>query len=29
MLEKKMAENPDFADYKGITGVFLPRIPKR
>jgi steroid 5-alpha reductase family enzyme len=29
MLEKKMAENPDFADYKRKTSVFLPWIPKR
>ncbi|MGB8919274.1 MAG: DUF1295 domain-containing protein [Candidatus Sulfotelmatobacter sp.] len=29
MLEKKMAENPDFADYKRRTSVFLPWIPKR
>ena len=29
MLEKKMAENPDFVDYKRRTSVFLPWIPKR
>jgi steroid 5-alpha reductase family enzyme len=29
MLEKKMAENPDFAEYKSKTSVFLPRFPKR
>jgi steroid 5-alpha reductase family enzyme len=29
MLEKKMAENPDFAEYKRRTSVFLPWIPKR
>jgi steroid 5-alpha reductase family enzyme len=29
MLEKKMAENPDFTDYKRRTSVFLPWIPKR
>ena len=28
MLEKKMAENPDFADYKRRTSVFVPRFPK-
>jgi len=29
MLEKKMAENPDFATYKRRTNVFLPWFPKR
>jgi steroid 5-alpha reductase family enzyme len=29
MLEKKMAENPDFAEYKRSTNVFLPWFPKR
>jgi steroid 5-alpha reductase family enzyme len=29
MLEKKMAENPDFAEYKKRTSVFLPWFPKR
>jgi steroid 5-alpha reductase family enzyme len=29
MLEKKMAENPDFADYRRRTSVFVPWIPKR
>jgi hypothetical protein len=29
MLEKKMAKNPDFADYKRRTSLFLPRSPKR
>lgn len=29
MLEKKMAENPDFAEYKRRTNVFLPWFPKR
>lgn len=29
MLEKKMAENPDFAKYKRSTNVFLPWFPKR
>jgi len=29
MLEKKMAENPDFAQYKRRTSVFLPWFPKR
>ena len=29
MLEKKMAENPDFAEYKRRTSVFLPWFPKR
>ena len=28
MLERKMAENPDFADYKKRTSVFVPRFPK-
>ena len=28
MLERKMAENPDFADYKRRTSVFVPRFPK-
>jgi steroid 5-alpha reductase family enzyme len=29
MLEKKMAENPDFAEYKRRTSVFLPWFPRR
>jgi steroid 5-alpha reductase family enzyme len=29
MLEKKMAENPDFAEYKRRTKVFLPWAPKK
>jgi steroid 5-alpha reductase family enzyme len=29
MLEKKMAENPDFAKYKRRTNVFVPWFPKR
>jgi steroid 5-alpha reductase family enzyme len=29
MLEKKMAENPDFAEYKRRTNVLLPWFPKR
>jgi len=29
MLEKKMAENPDFADYKRRTSVFVPWILKK
>jgi len=29
MLEKKMAENPDFAEYKRRTSLFLPWFPKR
>lgn len=29
MLEKKMAENPDFAEYRRRTSVFVPWIPKR
>src|SRR5579871_3335265 len=29
MLEKKMAENPDFAEYKKRTSAFLPWFPKR
>jgi steroid 5-alpha reductase family enzyme len=29
MLEKKMAENPDFAEYKRRTNVFFPWFPKR
>jgi len=29
MLEKKMAENPDFADYKRRTSAFIPWGPKR
>ena len=29
MLEKKMAKNPDFAEYKRRTNVFLPWFPKR
>jgi len=28
MLEKKMAENPDFAEYKRRTSVLLPWFPK-
>lgn len=28
MLEKKMAENPDFADYKRRTSGFVPWFPK-
>jgi steroid 5-alpha reductase family enzyme len=28
MLEKKMTENPDFAEYKRRTSVFLPWFPK-
>ena len=28
MLEKKMAENPDFAEYKKRTSMFIP-LPKR
>jgi steroid 5-alpha reductase family enzyme len=28
MLEKKMAENPDFAEYARRTSVFLPWLPK-
>ena len=29
MLEKKMAENPDFAEYRRRTSVFVPWVPKR
>ena len=29
MLEKKMAENPDFAGYRRRTRVFVPWVPKR
>jgi len=29
MLEKKMAENPDFAEYKKRTSVLVPWIPKK
>jgi steroid 5-alpha reductase family enzyme len=29
MLEKKMAENPDFAQYRRRTSVFVPWVPKR
>ena len=29
MLEKKMAENPDFAEYQRRASVFLPWFPKR
>ncbi len=29
MLEKKMAENPDFSNYRRRTSVFLPWFPKR
>ena len=29
MLERKMAENPDFAEYKRRTSVFLPWFPNR
>jgi steroid 5-alpha reductase family enzyme len=29
MLEKKMAANPDFAEYKKRTSVFLPWFPNR
>jgi steroid 5-alpha reductase family enzyme len=29
MLEKKMADNPDFAEYKRRTSVFLPWLPKK
>ncbi len=28
MLEKKMAQNPDFADYSRRTSMFIPWIPK-
>jgi steroid 5-alpha reductase family enzyme len=28
MLEKEMAENPDFAEHKRRTSIFVPRIPK-
>ena len=29
MLERKMAENPDFAEYASKTSVFLPWFPRR
>lgn len=29
MLEKKMAENPDFADYKRKVSVFIPLPPRK
>jgi steroid 5-alpha reductase family enzyme len=29
MLERKMADNPDFAEYKRRTSLFLPWFPKR
>ena len=29
MLEKKIAENPDFAEYKRRTNEFLPWFPKK
>ncbi len=29
MLEKKMAENPDFAEYKRQTSVFIPMLPRK
>ena len=29
MLEKKMAEHPDFAQYARSTSVFLPWFPER
>jgi steroid 5-alpha reductase family enzyme len=29
MLEKKMAENPDFDDYRKRTSVFFPWLPKK
>lgn len=29
MLEKKMAEHPDFADYKSRVSVFIPLPPKK
>jgi steroid 5-alpha reductase family enzyme len=29
MLEKKMAENPDFAEYKRRTSIFVPWVPNR
>lgn len=29
LLEKKMAENPDFAEYKRKTSVFVPLPPKK
>ncbi len=29
MLEKKMAQHPDFAEYKRKTSAFIPMIPKR
>jgi len=28
MLEKKMVQNPDFADYSAKTNVFLPWFPR-
>jgi len=29
LLEKKMAEHPEFADYKRRTSVFIPWLPKK
>ena len=29
MLEKKMAKNPDFAEYKRRTSIFVPWVPRR
>lgn len=29
MLEKKMAGNPEFADYKGRVSIFIPMFPKK
>ena len=29
MLEKKMAKNPDFAEYRRRTNVLVPWIPKK
>jgi steroid 5-alpha reductase family enzyme len=29
MLEKKMAGNPEFAEYKRTTNKFFPWLPKR
>lgn len=29
MLEKKMAENPEFVEYKRRVSVFIPMLPKR
>ena len=29
LLEKKMESNPDFADYKAKTSMFIPWIPKK